>query len=92
MLGQIHNVLIWKLNASGTCGEPEELIAFVDGVVEALCGWRRAPQNDRYARTLTSQHCEIPGGVSKPVILFVGGIVLLIDDKDAWIPERYENG
>ena len=56
---------------------------------EARCG---ATQHHRALFQLPPLYGQIPGGVAQPVLLYEGGVVLLVDDQQTQSLERHEYG
>jgi len=61
-------------------------------VVETLKTRRGRSQNDGGAPLLGQHDSQVPGVVGHPFVLFVGGVVLLVYDDQAQVPDGREDG
>ena len=68
---------------TGPLPQAVELVATRGNVVKTLQGRRGAAQQYRATVQLAALYRHIPGGVAETVLLFIGAVVLLIDDNQA---------
>src|SRR5439155_1484676 len=71
---------------------PERAQLAVLRAAQRLQRGRRAPQHGDGARFACPDQRQVAGVIPEPVLLFVGGLVLLVDDDDRQVAKRREDG
>lgn len=73
-------------------GQAQQLVAAFGGVMQRLQRRRGTAEDDRYPFPAGAHHGQIAGVVAKTVLLLEGVVMFLIDDDQARVLQRGEDG
>ena len=82
-MAEVDNGDFRQLLLCNAFGQIYQVILAVHGVVKGLYGRRSRPQQGNGILLLSPDYGDVPGIVAQVAFLLVGGVVLLIHDKEA---------
>lgn len=81
-----------RVRATGALGQAQQAVAAGLGVVQAFQGGRGRTEQDRHVLQACAYQCQVAGVVAQAVLLFIGGVVFLVDDDQSrplqWSEQR----